>query len=79
MYILEILVLTLFFYLIWNFSKVRQRIFVGRDLVFPFSLAFAVTIVDSFIKAAFMFGFFIFLLLFAVCFGILYFLTAPKK
>jgi hypothetical protein len=79
MFVFEILTLTLFFYLILNFSKLRRGIFSGRDLVFPFSLAFAVTIVDSFIKSAFIAAFFAFIVIFAACFGVLYFITAPRK
>jgi hypothetical protein len=79
MYVLEILVLTLIFYLILNYSKIRQGIISGRDLVFPFSLAFAVIIVDSFLKTAFSIAFFAFVVIFAACFGVLYFITAPKK
>ncbi len=79
MFVLEILTLTLFFYLILNFSKLRRGIFSGRDLVFPFSLGIAVTIVDSFIKTAFIAAFFAFIVIFAVCFGVLYFITAPRK
>jgi len=78
-FVFEILTLTLVFYLILNFSKLRKGIFSGRDLVFPFSLALAATIVDSFIKTAFIAAFFAFIVIFAACFGVLYFITAPRK
>jgi len=42
-------------------------------------LGFAITIVDSFIKTAFIVAFFAFIVIFAVCFGVLYFITAPRK
>ncbi len=79
MFVLEILTLTLVIYLILNFSKLRKGIFSGRDLVFPFSLALAATIVDSFIKTAFIAAFFAFIVIFAACFGVLYFITAPRR
>jgi hypothetical protein len=79
MFVLEILTLTLFIYLILNFSKLRRGIFSGRDLVFPFSAALAGTIVDSFIKTAFIAALLAFIVIFAACFWVLYFITAPRK
>jgi hypothetical protein len=79
MLIFEILTLTLIFYLVLNFSKLRKGIFEGRDLILPFSLGFAVAIVDNFIRTAFIAAVFVFIALFSVCFGVLYFITSPKK
>ena len=79
MFVFEILSLTVFIYLILNFSKLRRGIFSGRDLVFPFSLAVAATVVDSFIKTAFIAAFFAFIVIFGACFWVLYFITAPRK
>lgn len=79
MFLYKILILTLVLFLIFNFSKLRQGIFKWRDLILPFSLSFAVSIVDTFIRAALVISVLAFILLFAVCFVLLYFVTAPKK
>jgi hypothetical protein len=79
MIFIEILVLTLIFYLVLNFSNLRQGIFDSRDLNLPLSLGFAVAIVDNFIRTAFIASIFAFIILFSVCFGVLYFITSPKK
>jgi hypothetical protein len=79
MLIFEILILTLIFYLVLNFSKLRKGIFEGRDLILPLSLGFAVSIVDNFIRTAFIASIFAFIVLFSVCFGVLYFIISPKK
>ncbi len=79
MFLLKILLLTLILYLVLNFAKLRQGHVVGRDLILPFSLSFAVTIVDSFIKVAFIIAFLAFIVIFMVCFGVLHLVASPKK
>lgn len=79
MFIYKILGLTLILYLILNFSKLRQGFFSWRDFILPFSLSFAVSIVDTFLRVAFVTSLFAFIVLFAVCFGALYFISSPKK
>ncbi len=79
MFIYEILMLTVIIYLILNFSKVSRGIFKANDLILPFSLSFAVTIVDNFIRTAIAASFIAFIVLFAVCFGVLHYVTSLKK
>jgi hypothetical protein len=79
MFFLEILTLTVFIYLIFNFSKLRKGIFLWRDLAFPFSLALAATIVDTFLKTAFIAALIAFIVIVAACYGVLYFITSPRK
>lgn len=79
MFLLKVLVLTLILYLVLNLSKLRQGIVAGRDLILPFSLSLAVSIVDSFIRAAFIFALLAFIVIFAVCFGALHLVASPKK
>ncbi len=79
MFLYKILILTLVLFLILNFSKLRRGIFQWRDLILPFSLSFAASIVDTFIRTAFVISILAFILLFAVCFGILHFVAATKK
>lgn len=79
MIIVKILTLTLIFYLVLNFSKLRRGIFSGRDLMLPFALGFAISIVDSFMRAAIAASVLAFVVLSTVCFGVLYFYAAAKK
>jgi hypothetical protein len=78
-FLLKVIVLTLVIYLVLNFSKLRRGQIAGRDLIAPFSLSLAASIVDSFIKAAFIIAFLAFIVIFAVCFGVLYFAASPRK
>jgi hypothetical protein len=75
----KVLSLTLIFYLILNYSKLRRGIFSGRDLMLPFALGFSISIVDSFMRAAIGASILVFVVLSAVCFGVLYFYNAAKR
>lgn len=73
MFVIRMIILTIVFFLVFNFSQIRSREFKfqARSLVFPFSLSFALVVVDSFIRVAFFYAFILFIIIASLCYFLL--------
>ncbi|MGI6405103.1 MAG: hypothetical protein ACOX2E_01220 [Syntrophaceticus sp.] len=73
MFIIRIIVLTIIFFMVFNFSKVRSGKFEFnlQSLILPFSLSFALVLVDSFIRVAFFYAIIVFIVIASLCYFLL--------
>ncbi len=73
MFVIRIIILTIVFFLIFNFSQIRSRKFQfqASSLILPFSLSFALVLVDSFIRVAFFYALVLFIIIASLCYFLL--------
>lgn len=73
MFVIRIIILTIVFFLILNFSQIcsREFKFQARSLIFPFSLSFALVLVDSFLRVTFFYAFILFVVIASLCYFLL--------
>jgi hypothetical protein len=73
MFLLRIGLFTVIFYLVLNFGRIRngEMYWQGNSLFLPFSLALALTIVDSCLRIAFYYGFLLFILIVVISYLVL--------
>ncbi len=73
MFFVRLIILTGIFFLILNYSQLRSGNFRFQpgSLVLPFSLSFALVIVDTFLRAAFFYALFIFIVVALLCYFLL--------
>jgi hypothetical protein len=73
MLLLRLVILTVIFFLIFNFAQIRSGTFrfQPRSLVLPFSLSFALVIVDTFLRAAFFYALIVFVVIAILCYFLL--------
>ncbi|CEO89794.1 MAG TPA: hypothetical protein GX520_08735 [Syntrophaceticus sp.] len=73
MFVIRTIILTAVFFLIFNFSQIRsgEFKFEAGSLILPFSLSFALVLVDSFIRVAFFYAFIIFIIIAALSYFLL--------
>lgn len=81
MFLIRLIVLTLVFFIILNFHQIRSGRFVfqGRSFLLPFSLGFALVMVDTFLRVAFFYAMVIFVLVAALCYFLLRLLERAGK
>lgn len=74
MFVIRVAVTTLILYFIFNFKKIKQKkaFFDLHSLILPFSISFAITFVDLFLKAAFIYSFLSLLIIWGACYGLCY-------
>jgi len=76
MFIIRVVILTLLFFMVFNFQQIRSGRFTfdrGAFLL-PFSLSFALVLVDTFLRAAFFYAIVIFIIVATLCYLLLRFL-----
>ncbi|HAA90362.1 MAG: Uncharacterized protein XD63_0783 [Thermoanaerobacterales bacterium 50_218] len=70
MFFLKLVINTVLFFIIFNFSRIRQRKFLFSidSLVLPFSLGLALTVVDCLLRAVFFYSFLSFIIISALAY-----------
>lgn len=73
MFVIRIVLLTLLFFIVLNFHQIRcgQFTFDSKAFLLPFSLSFALVLVDTFLRAAFFYALIIFIIVAALCYFLL--------
>ncbi|MFY9140286.1 MAG: hypothetical protein WBJ83_08860 [Thermacetogeniaceae bacterium] len=73
MFFVRLIILTAIFFLILNYSQLRSGNFKFQpgSLILPFSLSFALVIVDTFLRAAFFYALLIFIVVALLCYFLL--------
>ncbi len=77
MLFLRTIILTIVFFLVFNFSEIRSKKYQlqTRSFILPFSLSFALVLVDSFIKTAFHYAVLLFIIIAILCYFLLHLIT----
>ncbi len=80
MFLLKLLLYTILFFIILNFSQIKQRklLFKIDSLVLPFSLGLALTVVDCLLRAVFFYSFLSFIIIFTFAYTALKLLLREK-
>ena len=73
MFFVRLIILTGVFFLLFNYSQLRSGNFKFQpgSLMLPFSLSFALVIVDTFLRAAFFYALLIFIVVALLCYFLL--------
>ena len=73
MFFVRLIILTGVFFLLFNYSQLRSGNFKFQpgSLILPFSLSFALVIVDTFLRAAFFYALLIFIVVVLLCYFLL--------
>jgi hypothetical protein len=79
-FLLKLLLYTILFFIILNFSQIKQRklLFKIDSLVLPFSLGLALTVVDCLLRAVFFYSFLSFIIIFTFAYTALKLLLREK-
>ncbi len=78
MFFIRVVLFTVIFYIILNFSAIRRGAFKKGSLILPFSLGLAFTIIDSFMRFAFYYSLILFILISCISYGALTYIARRR-